>query len=133
MSSWGHQTIPKIFIFTFTRFMVTKFGRVFTLRRKFMQTLKLLLLFIDVLLYDYLWFNLKCNLLLLFLPRTQTEYHKRISICHWNLTSIVAHNFFALTFLNHITQSIHLIWSVYQKRILIQTFYLWQQFGISRI
>ena len=32
-------------------------------------------------------------------PRTQTEYCKKITICHWNLNSIAAHNFAKLVLL----------------------------------
>ena len=53
-------------------------------------------------LFDYLWFT--CNLLLLcddveFNPGPKQNTAKKLSICHWNLNSITAHNFAKLVLL----------------------------------
>ena len=55
-----------------------------------------------VLLFNYLWFT--CNLLLLcgdieLNPEPNQNSAKKLSICHWNLNSIAAHNFAKLVIL----------------------------------
>ena len=54
------------------------------------------------LLFDYFWF--KCNLLLLCVdvelnPGPNQKTAQKISVCHWNHSSIAAHNFEKLALL----------------------------------